>query len=145
MCKSSSMKKFIISLLFVLIITIPCSHATSSGGTAPPWARPIRITILSVTEFPPGGMIDYEIHFEIRNYNSFNATIIITHTLILPDGSSSTWSERQVIPGNMSMGAYIAYQYDTDLYGRYTYKLTLEDPRGFIFDEKSVSWIRENP
>lgn len=103
----------------------------------------MKITELNVTEFPPGGMFDYEIHFEIQNFENYNVTVQMEHTLILPNGRTHKWSEKQLIPGNMSLGAFILYKYNTNLYGKYTYVLTVKDTFGVMLDQKSISWIRE--
>ena len=105
----------------------------------------VEITQLDVFLWPPGGLFDYSIHWEVHNFEEENVTVEFEYTLILPNGSSTNASDIWNLPANSSFACFMDCRYKTDLYGNYTYGLTIKDLVGIVLDSKSVSWVREPP
>ena len=139
-----------VAVLFVLL-ALPQATTVAYGGFPRPYPciemedtlLTIQIIELTVIELPPGGYLDYTIYWAVQNFRNHNVTVQSEHTLVLPDESSNTLSGIWVIPGDMTFAAFFDCVYETDLYGEYTYVLTVKNTFGVILDTKSVSWERE--
>lgn len=140
-----------VAALFVLL-ALPQATTVAHGGFPRPYPciemedtflPTVKIIALTTIVLPPGGYLDYTIYWRVQNFRNHNVTAQLDHTLILPDETSNTSSGIWTIPENMAFGAYFDCVYETDLYGEYTYVLTVKNSFGTILDTKSVSWERE--
>jgi hypothetical protein len=123
-------------LLFLAFFSVSVATA------APPELPNVQITSLEAYELSPRF---YDIDFTIHNYETYNVTVEINHTLVYPNGNNHSFLMGPwVVEPDETAGANIFCLYPTRLCGIYTWVVTLKDTSGNILDEDSVSWFRES-
>jgi hypothetical protein len=108
-----------------------------------PWtcSRLVSIDAITVYQFTDPM---FELYSFVGNHGRLNVAVRITHMLIKPDGDKEqvSWWEG-TLRQNQGVETWIMCAYLDEQYGKYTYRVTVQDSAGSVLDQKSMTWVRE--
>ena len=132
-------RRYIVCLL-CLLLSLPIAITVSIQGEQVSSIPDIRIMYLTVHISD----LRYEINYGIQNFENNSETCYLEHTWNFPDGSSINFGEIINLPEKMFLSVFLLCQYPIELYGLYTFNLTVkEDINGKIIDSLAISWFRD--
>ncbi|MFH1102084.1 MAG: hypothetical protein V1726_08645 [Methanobacteriota archaeon] len=130
-----------ICLFLTLSLFSASVAAREIGGSNPSTNKRPNIQIEELSAYDSSWC--FEIHLWIRSYEGYDIPGQIIHTILTPDGTKvilGTW--QYVFTERLWVFFSIFWLYPSDLYGEYTYIVTLKTDSGFIIDQEKVTWER---